>query len=272
MPPDDPTKTDPAIAEGATPPAETPAAPAIDPAKFVSRDDYDNLRAQLAHMNGQIAGMAATANRQVAPPPDPGPQYTDGDLAEMLESGDGRKILAAQRYINRQELLPIAQEFNTFRAGTIATAESLGRELVESSGKIPYYKDPDIRRQVDAFMNTLPPEARANKESLVLAHNYVVGQPENMDRIVKQRVEEEIRKRAGDAKVPDATATGGRIPASGGSLTPSVKDLLGEGAALALRAQGRSPDEFAKRIGYKNWAEYAAYIEKEQQDNAEEEV
>lgn len=273
MPPEEITKPVPSDADpAATPPVETP--PAAAPATVtVSQEQWDRLNAQVAHMGGQIQGMAASVNR--APPPAPvdtGPQYSDEQLAEMLESGEGRKILAAQRYIADQQTRPLVNEFVNFRSATLVTAESLGREVVEASGKIPHYKDPDIKRQVDAFLSTLPVEARANKESLVLAHNYVVGQPENFERLVKARVDEEVRKRAGDARVPDASTAGGRVPASAGSTVKGVEDLLGKGAAQALRAQGRSADEFAKRMGYKTWAEYAAVIEKDQQESEGEEA
>lgn len=255
------------------PPSDKPPEPAFDPAKYVSREDYSRLEAQLAHMSGQVSGMAASMGRQVAPAPAPVKTYSDDELAEMLESGDGRKVLAAQRYITESTMRPVVDEFSQFRGATIATAESLGRDIVEARGLIPFYKDPEIKRQVDAFMNTLPPEARANKESLVLAHNYVVGDPSNFERLMKARVEEELRKRQGTPNSPDAgTPQGARVPQTGKPGVPSVKDLLGDAAAQALRFKGQTEDEFARRLGYKTWAEYAAVIEADQAASAGEEV
>lgn len=267
MPPEETTTPAPAAE---TPTAETP--PAAAPATVtITQEQWDRMNAQMHHMGGQLAALgAAQANVRVTAPPPAAPLYTEEQLAEMLESGEGRKILAAQRYIADQATAPVRAEFGAFREATMVTAGDLGRDIVEASGKIPFYKDPEIKRQIDSFMATLPAEALANKESIVLAHNYVVAQPENLDRIIKSKVEEEMRKRSGNPGVPDATTAGGRVPASGGTTVPTVAELLGDSSAQALRAQGKTPDEFARRIGHKSWAEYAKFIQSEQAGDEEE--
>lgn len=267
MPPDETTTSVPAAPAADAPPTTPPAAP--PDTVTISREEWDRFNARMAHLDGQVQGMVASAGRQAPPPPVPEVTYTDEQLAEMVDQG-GLQAVKAHRYIAQQQMRPVVDEFVNFRAATITTAESLGRDVVEASGKIPHYKDPEIKRQVDAFMATLPPEARANKESLVLAHNYVVGQPENFERLVTKRVEEEVRKRAGNPNVADATTAAGRVPASPGSTVPSVRELLGDGAAQALKAQGRTPDEFAKRMGYKSWEAYAKEIESTSTPESEE--
>lgn len=276
--PDPVASTTPAAGAPAPDAAAPPAAP--PPATVtVTQEQWDRMQAQLAHMTGVVETLQGQAGRPVVverPPAAPTePTYTDEQLAEMLESGEGPKILAAQRYITRQTMLPLAQTFDQFRGATIATAESLGRDIVEARGLIPHYKDPEIRRQVDAFMATLPPEARANKDALVLAHNYVVGQPENLKKIVEREVEAELRRRAGAAEgTPGPAGSRERVPERDPNAVPTVTELFGDAAAAAIRRQGRTPDEFAKRMSrgkFKSWADYAKHVVAQQAEEEPEE-
>ena len=62
------------------------------------------------------------------------------------------------------------------------------------------------------------------------------------------------------AGTPGSSAPGrGTEPAK----VPSAKELFGEDAALALTAQGRDEESFARRLGYKSWAAYVEMYQKQ---------
>lgn len=268
MPPQEPPTTEKPA------PAETPAADAAATPQptmvSIPEEQWNNIQAKLAHLGGQVEGMAAAVGRTPPPAPPPERHWSDEELAEMLESGEGAKILKAQRIIQAQAMRPLVDDFVNFRSATISTAERLGRGNVVAQGLAPYYNDPDIKRQIDETMEKLAPEVRANEQTFIMIHDSVVGKKENIDRIVKKEVDAELRRRAGTPDAPDVGSAAGRVPASRGSSVPSVTELLGADAAQALKLQGRSADEFARRMGYKTWADYAKEIES--QSPADDEV
>ena len=250
------------IAAPATP---EPAAAAAPPTVTITQEEWDRTRASLAHMEGALGVLQGNANRPVvvAPPAAPAKVYSDAELAEMMESGDGQKMLIAQRVLLQQQVQPVVEDYQRFRANTMHMQGETGRALVELEGKIPYYKDPAIKKQVDEFLATLPPEAQANKQAIEFAHNYVIAKPENLDKIVKERVEAELRKRGGPAGALDTGGGGDRIP-EGGSKVPTVAEVLGEGAAQALRSKGESADQWAMKTFKMSWADYAAMAMEDQ--------
>lgn len=248
---------------------ETPAAPAVNLDNYVSREDYARLEGQLAQMGQQLAQVGARA--VAVPEPARGPQYTEDQLAEMLESGEGRKILEAQRFITQQTMAPFAGEFIRFRDATTQTAATLNRGVAEARGLLPHAADAGVKRSMDEFLAKLPADAQANPEAITLAHAHAVAQPENFKRLVDQQVEAELRRRAGGddpVGAPVRGAPAGRVPSSGDGATPTVSELLGPDAARAIRDQGYSTaDEWVRksqRGRYKTWADYAKAIQADQ--------
>lgn len=256
--------------ESETPEAAPVAAPNVDLTNYVSREDYARLEGMLAQQ-GQMLQQIAGGQARAVPEPQRGPQYTDDQLSEMLESGEGRKILEAQRYIAAQQLSPLAHEFVQFRDNTMQTASSINRELAEARGRLPHAADPGVKRAMDDFLAQLPPGAQANPQAIELAHAHAVARPENFQRLIDQQVEAKLRQRA-EGGTPTGTPTtgaptGSRVPTSGGD-TPTVSQLLGPEAAAAIRAQGhRSADEWVRksqRGRFTTWAEYAKEIQKQE--------
>jgi len=256
---------EPSTTEKPAPAPETPAAaPTATETVTLSKEQYDNLIAQNAHLSGRMDALQAGAGRQVIverPPPEP--TISEEQLAEMLESGEGRKILEAQKYIARQTQRPLEDAFVQFRGATMQTAEALGREVVEARGLIPHYSDPEIKRDVDAFLGNLPPEARANKDSLILAHNYVVGKPEHQKRIIAREVEAELRRRAGATEpgTPPAQSSE-RVPGGDGKPAMTLTDLFGPETAAAVKLQGKTPDEFIRKFTRGRAKSLAEYYDK----------
>lgn len=259
-----------------TPPA-TPAAPALDTTNFVSREDYARLEGMLAQQGAILQQIAGGQQRVVQQPEPTGPRYTDDQLAEMLESGDGRKILEAQRYIANQQMAPFAREFVEFRGQTVQTAAQFNREIAEARGTMPHASDAGVRRSMDEFLAKLPAEAHANPEALQLAYAQAIARPENFQRLMKQEVEAELRRRAGGDETVLPPAGGARsrerVPETPGSTVPTVSELLGPDAANAIRAQGyTNVDDWVRksqRGRFKNWKEYAASIQEQQAREAE---
>jgi len=269
MPLDDPTLNEPADAPAAAPAA---APPAVDLTGYVSRDDYLRMEGQLAQMGAQLQQLAGGQARAVAP--DPGPVYSDEQLAEMLESGEGRKVLEANRYITRQTVAPLAGEFVSFRENTMHTAAGINRELAETRGRLPHANDPAVKRSMDEFLSALPAGAQANPQAIELAHAHAVARPENFKRLVDQQVEAELRRRAGgDEPIGSGTGAqaGARVPSGAGGDIPTIRELLGDDAANAVRSKGQTADQFtfrATRGKFKKWGEYAKHIQGQQAEES----
>lgn len=281
MPPDDPTTRIAPESPSGSDPAPEPAAsptPTVDLSNYVSREDYARLEGMLARQDQILQQIAG--GRQAAPAPvDSGPHYTDDQLIEMLESGEGRKILEAQRYINKQTMQPLAREFVQFRDNTVHTAATFNREIAAARGTMPHLTDPGVKRSMDEFMAQMPTEAHANPQALQLAYAHAIAQPDNFKRLVNAEVEAELRRRAqGDEPtgMPAAGAPAGRVPNTTQAGVPSVRDLLGEDAVRAIRAQGyRDADAWVRASQggrYKNWSEYAKAIQADQAANTDAEA
>jgi hypothetical protein len=218
-----------------------------------------------------LQGQAARAGVQ-APPPTPPRVVSDDELVEMLESGDARKVIQANKIIASQAIQPLVGEFINFRGATLSTAATLHREVAEARGKLPHASDAGVKRSMDAFMQQLDPAAQANPEAIQLAYAHAVAQPENLQRIIDQQVEAKLRERGGGTEASSDVATGGRrIPGENDAAgTPTVTQLFGAHTANALKRQGKSPDDFAKRQRkpgggrFANWKEYADHVAAEQ--------
>src|SRR3990167_3012382 len=135
-----------------------------------------------------------------------------------------------------------------------------------AAGDMPYYSK--FKKEIDAYVATLPAHLRVNKQVYVVAHNAIVGQ--HLPEILKEEKEKILREAADPDAATDTTGVNGRGKGTKESEIPTVEELLGKEAADALVSIGRTPDQHAQRISrgkYNTWAEYSVWI-KEEASNA----
>lgn len=244
---------------------ETEETPSQPTANSVSREDYEKLQAQLAHMGetvNYLRGQAEALGRQPPPPATPAePAISDDELAEMLESGDGRQILKAQRYLQAQETKRLEAVNEQRYQNIVAMGTAITQRQIKADYPL-YHTDPAIKRDVDQLFASVAPEARANPEAWDFIYRQVTASPQHYDRILNQKVEEEIRRRtAGDVSVTDpAQQPSGRMVKKPGG-TPTVEELFGSDVARTFQNLGRNPDDLARDLGYASWDDYVKQTE-----------
>ena len=186
----------------------SPAAPAAVPPS-VSQSDFailqNELKQQTASLNQLQGAYAALQQQRAAPAAQP--EVTDAQLQEWLESGEGEKILRANRVMQAQSAQANTAQVEQLRQQSIAIAGPLARKV--AAGDMPHYNE--FKGDIDAVLNALPADALTNPEAYTFAHNQIVAKPENIKRIVDREVEAELRRRTQQAAVEPPAGPAGRV-------------------------------------------------------------
>ena len=124
-----------------------------------------------------------------------------------------------------------------------------------AAGDMPYYSK--FKKEIDAYVATLPAHLRVNKQVYVVAHNAIVGQ--HLPEILKEEKEKILRAAADPTDATDSTGINGRDKGTRKDEIPTVEELLGKDAADALVSIGRTPDQHAAHMGHKDWKTFAAF-------------
>jgi hypothetical protein len=126
--------------------------------------------------------------------------------------------------------------------------------LESAKPKMAYYDR--YKKEIDHNLALLPPEQRILPNAYKMVHDMVASQ--HMPDIIKEEVEKAIRT-ASQPVPPNTPTSNGR---SVGGTDPSkmtFEDVFGDDAMQALKVQGKTPDQFAQRLGYKDSAEYIKF-------------
>jgi hypothetical protein len=232
--------------EGQEGQAETP--PAAPEPKFVTSDQLSELNAKL---NGQFEqinhGFQALLNAQRQGPA-PAPMVEE-DLDEALAGGEDvgsvlKKAMGQlERRIVNQYIAPIQNE-------GMKTIAQLSERVVR--GEMPYYDL--LKDKMAPVLSGMDPALSMKPEVIKHVYDNMVGQ--NITKIVGMEIEKQIRAKVGGGKTQDTGETG-RVT---GSKERTFDDVFGKESLDAIRhLKGNpDPDEFAKRLGYKDAKDYLA--------------
>lgn len=245
----------------------TPDPPVVPTPTFVPTDEFKQFQATITGQFNQFqdnfnAILAQLGSRKNDAPADPIIEdVTEEELEQVLNDGKGagKIIKAMDAKIKKMEgaFNKRVQELESVGLNAIS---ELSRDT--AAGDMPYYSK--YKKEIDTYVATLPAHLRVSKQVYVVAHNAVVGQ--HLPEIMKDEREKILREASNpeDASLP--TGINGRDKNKAADEIPTVEDLLGKDAANALTSLGRTPDQQAQKLGYKDWATYATFIKKQDEE------
>lgn len=243
--------------EPASPTEATPSAPAIpQPTQnFATRDDLmavvDSVKAIAAAVQQGVATRTATPAI---------PEVTDDEL--MTAINEGKPTAALKRLTESIKQSLITEHIAPLRQQGMASLATLTKDAARVAADMPYFAK--FEKQIDALVQAVPLEQRADPNTYRTAYAIVAGQ--NVTAIIKEEVEKALRSPAGGdgGQLPN----GGQRPAGGGTGVPTIGDLLGADAEANLKATGWTADQYAQKILHApTWAEAAARISKFNQEH-----
>lgn len=264
MPPEDDNADNPAV-EKIDDDAGTPVTP--DPAQFVPAEDFKRMEAtigglveRMEHIGQNFTALLASRDAPPASPTDtPAAQMTDEEIeAAVLDGKAGptfRNMLNTALENNNRQL--VRDVIDPIRNQGFAALSTLAQSTLETK---PFYSR--FKKEIDAYVGTLDPAQRSQPQVLTVAYNAVVGQ--HAEELLGEAREESLRKATDDIKAADVGGTSGR-QTPGESDIPTVEDICGLEAAAALSQRNQTPDQFAVRMGYEDWAAYAKMAVREEE-------
>jgi len=239
------------------PPETTVTAPAFVPSEEfkafqqVITGTLGTLNETIGALKGTIDVLAASRNADQQTR-DAEVVITEEQFDAAIQTGDAKVI----RAYSKQQLDKIRrEEIDPLRTQGVEAITALSTEI--ATAKLKHY--PRFKKEIDGHLATLPPASRMNPAVIKAVHDAVVGQ--NIEALTTEATEVAIRGAAdkGSGVIPGQHS--GRDVS--GTKVPTVVELLGQDSADALDAAGRTPDTFARRLGYKDWAAYAALAQKQ---------
>lgn len=229
-----------------TPATETtPPVVAADPREA----EIKELKLSVHGMSTQLESLSNLLN-VVMTRPAQGPaqaqieDVSDEELQQAVLSGENvgpkvRKLLAAERERIKRDMIDPLQQTG------LESIAGLTKQM--ALAQMPHYKK--YQREVDEALGNLPANARLNGAVYKAVYDSVIGG--HLDELVKEGISQQARRvaQAEETQVP------GRRGGKGVSEVPRAEDL-GPGTKDALEVIGKDEEQFAKRLGYKSWADY----------------
>ena len=229
-------------------------------------DFFANLGETLQNINQKLDFVAKSA--EPAPPPPPPPpeikDVSDADyyeaIADANRSGDYTKVRemdAIRRNATEERAVRRIEE----RVGPQLTEGARAISQLSSSvlrSEMPFYDD--LKDEIEAELGKATPEQRANPDLMRAAYHYVVGR--NTDKIIDLEMQRRLRQ--GEVVIPGTPGTGagdrqqGAAEGQGaaGEAAPPYTEVLSKDSVDALKAVGKTGDDYARSLGYKNWSDY----------------
>lgn len=250
------------------PPAETPppAEPGLTRAEFQAELEKNN-KAWETRMEEQRQAFAATleaSRRAAAPPPAADADLTDEQIEAKVEAGEWTRTTAtryitdkATREFQRTHVAPLQQ---VGASSISALSKTTAMTMTDDKGKLlyPYFRR--WEKEVDAVVKSWGDGIVMTPEMYGRAYQFVAG-----GHLAEVQAEtHEAAVRAANAPKPESVAAVGRTgrttPAPGDG--PDAVEVFGsDEASLAAyvgkEKRGRSLDEQARAMGYKDWKSYA---------------
>lgn len=257
-----------------TPPADPsdPTAPLVDPSEMmtVPKGEWDNMKTRLDSFEKGINFGRQTAQPAAAPAVPAGPTLSD-QLAEIdtqitaLDTqvdaavADGKpvsKLLKERDTLTSKRLrMQIkAEDIDpAFNAG-IQTIDQLSEEITK--GQMSYLTIPEVKAEYDNALASLTPDQKMNPKMRMVAYQIAVGKPENLTKILEAQKEATLREASQPPTDPPAGNSRGTGGGDGGDTVPKPKDVLSRDALAAINSKGITVDEYYKKLGYNDWADF----------------
>lgn len=182
------------------------------------------------------------------------PEVRDEDVEAAYEDGDFKLAMKLQRQQRERDKLELAMRQAQLESNGMTYIGALTRSNMRSS--LTNFKK--YEGEIDQVLGTFDESIRGNPEVLRGVYDMVRGR--HVEDEMKEALEESRRQMNLDT-APDVgnnvqRAAKGVAKKSKGPKT--VEEAFGADAAQALSSLGRDADEVAKKMGYDNFAHYAA--------------
>ena len=234
-----------------------PTEPKPEPVATVSRAEFDTVTQALASVTASLQALATARQEPYsAPAQTHETPITEADIAAELQEGKTGKLMT---FVNRAVEKVRKEEVEPLRHQGTAALASIARQTAINSGTMPYLDK--FKKDVDAAFEKLPLVQRTTPEAYQACYQFVIGS--RTQDIVKEETEKAIRQ--GRAATPESQppASGGRAAATTPEGKTAMAQIFDEDATVALREQGKTPDEFARKMGYKSAEDYALFAVKQ---------
>lgn len=175
-------------------------------------------------------------------------------LAEAQESGDYSKYTQLQQQregaIYQAGQREVQKEVKRLRTEGSNFIAQTNKQLIKQS--VPDFDRYESEVEALASQLGLPQDTWTQPDVVALLTNTVRGRPENIEREFAERMEAQKRQANGTGQTADVGTAGRSLPSRGEEREP----ILSDEGKRALRSIGKTDDEFAKMMGYPDWATY----------------
>jgi hypothetical protein len=234
--------------ESSAPSAEPVAAPAPS---FVPADEFKQFQTTITStLDALREGISAirASGGTVAPSAPAAPRITEEEFDQAMAAGDGK---TARAYIAQQRDDLKREHIDPLSSTGLDAVANLTKQI--TFGAMPRYAK--YAKEIDALVAQMPSAARLNGEALRLAYDAVVGR--HADEIEAEARDMAARRTTEPPEAAPAGRRGVRVPT--GDRAPTVEEFAGQEGVQALAElgrSGRSADDFARALGYKDWKSY----------------
>jgi len=175
----------------------------------------------------------------------------------MQSINEGKPTTALRKLADNLKASIIQEHIAPLSRANAEAMATLVKDAAKVAPDMPHFAK--LEKQIDALLQGVPVEQRANPATYRTAYAIAAGQ--NINTIVTEAVEQAMRKATlGDG---GSLPGGGIRPAGSGAGVPTVAELCGADAEAALKAQGWTPDQYAQKILHApTWAVAAQRIQK----------
>lgn len=241
--------------EGEETPPVVPATSTPSPT-FVPSDDFKKFQETITGTLTGIQDAMSQITKSIGAPRvvtvGPGEKpVTDDEIDSALRTGEGGSGVL-RRLLNEKASELRRTEIDPLRQSGFTAVQGIVQEQVK--GFMPYYDR--FRKEIDEYIQAMPDDAKLNPKVYIMAHNAVVGM--HHKELADEAVEAAIRKASEPPKAdaPPSSRSGRSTGAPGTGGIPDPEDVFGRDAMDALATLGRTPDQHAKSLGYKDYKDY----------------
>lgn len=242
------------------PPVVT-ASPVVETPAVVTKDEFQSFQTTMLEKFDNVTNyfMKQNQSQTTVPTVSVVDDVTDEEYADAIAGNITDKHKAAAITQKRHEAIAkrsnatLMQEIEQLKTVGMASIGNLNQQTLST---LPHYKT--YKKEIDAAISSLPPEARVNAESLKGVYNFVVGG--HLDEILTAERETTLRQAAA-TQVDNTAPNSRRTTHTQSSNVPDPTEILPDAAIQAIRFKYGSTgpaaiEKFAQSQGTKDWESY----------------